>query len=136
VLVVLLAASGGLALEAVAAQVGLDACRAKFVRVYAEQTGVVRGARLEAVASLVHRLERGIRLMRVRWPPHLHGTPRRPESIPSFVAAGFRQDAAMDDDAKRAIALFRLGVLGPLVNARLSTATGVRTSSRRRAGAM
>lgn len=25
----------------------------------------------------------------------------------------------MDDDAKRAIALFRLGVLGPLVSARL-----------------
>lgn len=63
VLVVLLAASGGLALEAIAAQVGLDASRAELVRVYAEQTGVVRGARLAAVASLVHRLERGIRLM-------------------------------------------------------------------------
>jgi hypothetical protein len=63
VLVVLLAASGGLALEAVAAQVGLDASRAELVRVYADQTGVVSGGRLAAVASLVHRLERGIRLM-------------------------------------------------------------------------
>jgi hypothetical protein len=63
VLVVLLAASGGLALEAVAAQVGLDASRAELVRVYAEQTGVERGAQLAAVATLVHRLERGIRLM-------------------------------------------------------------------------
>lgn len=63
VLVVLLAASGGPELEAVAAQVGLDASRAEFVRVYAQQTGVVHGARLAAVATLAHRLERGIRLM-------------------------------------------------------------------------
>jgi hypothetical protein len=63
VLVVLLAASGGLALEAVAAQVGLDASRAELVRGYAEQTGVVHGARLAAVATVAHRLERGIRLM-------------------------------------------------------------------------
>ena len=63
VLVVLLAASGGLALEAVATQVGLDASRADLVRVYAEQTGVEGGARLAAVATLAHRLERGIRLM-------------------------------------------------------------------------
>lgn len=63
VLVVLFAASGGLALEAVAAQVGLDASRGEFVRVYAEQTGVVHGARLAAVATVAHRLERGTRLM-------------------------------------------------------------------------
>jgi hypothetical protein len=63
VLVVLLAASGGLALEAVAAHVGLDASRAELVRIYAEQTGVMQGARLAAVATLAHRLERGIRLM-------------------------------------------------------------------------
>jgi hypothetical protein len=63
VLVVLLAASGGLALEAIAAQVGLDASRSELVRVYAEQTGVVHGTRLAAVATLAHRLERGIRLM-------------------------------------------------------------------------
>ena len=63
VLVVLLAASGGLAFEAIAAQVGLDASRAELVRIYAEQTGVVQGARLAAVATLAQRLERGIRLM-------------------------------------------------------------------------
>ena len=41
----------------------------------------------------------------------------------------------MDDDAKRAIALFRLGVLGPLVSARLEhgdrTAYFVEAASRR-----
>lgn len=63
VLVVLLAASGGLVLESVAAQVGLDASRAEFVHVYAEHTDVHLGARLAAVAALAHRLERGIRLM-------------------------------------------------------------------------
>lgn len=63
VLVVLLAASGGLALEAIAAKVGLAASRAELVRFYAEQTGVVQGARLAAVATLAQRLERGIRLM-------------------------------------------------------------------------
>lgn len=63
VLVVLLAASGGLELEAVAAQVGLAASRAELVGVYAEQADVVQGARLAAVATLAHRLERGIRLM-------------------------------------------------------------------------
>jgi hypothetical protein len=63
VLVVLLAASGGLALEAVAAQVGLDASRADLVHTYAEQAHVAGGARLAAVAALTHRLERGIRLM-------------------------------------------------------------------------
>jgi hypothetical protein len=63
VLVVLFAASGGVEFEAVVAQVGLDASRAELVRVYAEQTGVVHGGRLAAVATLMHRLERGIRLM-------------------------------------------------------------------------
>src|SRR3954471_19974016 len=61
--------------------------------------------------------------------------PRRPNSIPSFVAAHLRQDAAVDDDAKRAIALFRLGALGPLVSARLEhgdrTTYFVEASSRR-----
>jgi hypothetical protein len=33
------------------------------VRIYAEQTGVMQGARLAAVATLAHRLKRGIRLM-------------------------------------------------------------------------
>lgn len=63
VLVVLLAASGGQALESVAAKVGLDASRAEFVHGYAEQTEVPCGARLAAVAEVTHRLERGIRLM-------------------------------------------------------------------------
>jgi len=63
VLVVLLAASGGQALEAVAAKVGLDASRAELVHGYAEQTEVSRGARLAEVAAVTHRLERGIRLM-------------------------------------------------------------------------
>lgn len=63
VLVVLLAASGGLELEAVAAQVGLDASRAELVQAYAEHSDVRPGARLAAVAALTHRLERGIRLM-------------------------------------------------------------------------
>ena len=63
VLVVLLAASGGLALEAVAARVGLDASRAELVEVHSELAHVRPGARLCALAALVHRLERGIRLM-------------------------------------------------------------------------
>lgn len=63
VLVVLLAASGGQALESVAAQVGLDASRAELVQGYAEQIDVPRGARLAAVAAVTHQLERGIRLM-------------------------------------------------------------------------
>jgi hypothetical protein len=63
VMVVLFAASGGCELEAVAAQVGLDANRAELVHAYAEHTDDHRGARLAAVAALAHRLERGIRLM-------------------------------------------------------------------------
>jgi ribulose kinase len=63
VLVVLFAASGGLVIESVAAQVGLDASRADLVHAYVEQTDVPGGARLAAVAAQTHRLERGIRLM-------------------------------------------------------------------------
>ncbi len=63
VLVVLLAASGGQALESVAARVGIDASRAEFVQGYAEQIDVPPGARLAAVAAEIHQLERGIRLM-------------------------------------------------------------------------
>jgi hypothetical protein len=44
-LVVLFAASGGLVIESVAAQVGLDASRADLVHAYAEQTDVPGGAR-------------------------------------------------------------------------------------------
>lgn len=63
VLVVLLAASGGIVLEAVAAKVGLDVSRGELVQAYAEHTEIPRGARLAAVAALTHRLERGVRLM-------------------------------------------------------------------------
>ena len=63
VLVVLFAASSGLLIESMAAQVGLDASRADLVHSYAERIDVPDGARLAAVAALTHRLERGIRLM-------------------------------------------------------------------------
>jgi hypothetical protein len=63
VLVVLFAASGGLALEEIAARVGLDASRAGLVVAYAELADVAPDAQLAAVAALAHRLERGIRLM-------------------------------------------------------------------------
>jgi hypothetical protein len=62
-LVVLLAASGGLALETLAARVGLDATRAEFVQTHTAVATVRPGARLASVAALVHRLERGMRLM-------------------------------------------------------------------------
>lgn len=63
VLVVLLAASGGRALETVAARVGLDATRGELVWTHVEVAGVASGERLAAVAALAHRLSRGIRLM-------------------------------------------------------------------------
>jgi hypothetical protein len=39
--------------------------------------------------------------------------------IPSFLASVVVNDAAMNEEMKEAIALFRFGVLGPLVSARL-----------------
>jgi len=64
-LVVLLATSGGGLLEAMAKQVGLLATRAELVEVHAQRTEVplAPGRRLADLAALVHRLERGIRLM-------------------------------------------------------------------------
>jgi hypothetical protein len=62
-LVVLLASSGGVAVEALASHVGLDASRADLTAAHAEVTRVAPGARLAALAELVHRLERGLRLM-------------------------------------------------------------------------
>jgi hypothetical protein len=62
-LVVLLAASGGMALEALASRVGLDASRADLTAAHAEVTRAAPTARLAALAELVHRLERGLRLM-------------------------------------------------------------------------
>ena len=63
VLVVLLATSGGLALERIAARVGLDGTRAELVEVHTEATSIRSGLRLAAVAAVGHRLARGIRLM-------------------------------------------------------------------------
>lgn len=63
VLVVLLAASGGVVLEAVAARVGLDGARTELVVVHSELTAAVDGERLATTAGIAHRLERGMRLM-------------------------------------------------------------------------
>ena len=63
VLVVLLAMSGGGALEEVSKRVGLLATRRELVESYAAVTSAAPGARLSALAAVVHRLERGIRLM-------------------------------------------------------------------------
>lgn len=63
ILVVLLAASGGVALEALASRVGLDASRAELTAAHADVTRASPTARLAALAELVHRLERGLRLM-------------------------------------------------------------------------
>jgi hypothetical protein len=63
IVVVLLAASGGVALEALASRVGLDASRAELTAAHADVVGVAPSSRLAALAELVHRLERGVRLM-------------------------------------------------------------------------
>jgi hypothetical protein len=62
-LIVLLAASGGGALEALASRVGLEASRAELTAAHADLARVAPSARLAALAELVHRLERGLRLM-------------------------------------------------------------------------
>jgi len=64
-LVVLLATSGGALLEAIAKQVGLVATRAELVDVHARlaATPPAAGRRLADLAALVHRLERGLRLV-------------------------------------------------------------------------
>lgn len=63
VLVVLLAVSGGAVLEGLATRLGLDATRRELVVEHAEIAGLPPSERLSALAALVHRLERGIRLM-------------------------------------------------------------------------
>lgn len=63
VLVVLLAVSGGAVLEGLAMRLGLDATRRDLAVAHAELAGLAAGERLSALAALVHRLERGIRLM-------------------------------------------------------------------------
>lgn len=62
-LVVLLAANGGALLEAIAKEAGLDSTRTEFVNVYVDLVKPDRCLRLAEVAALIHRLERGIRLM-------------------------------------------------------------------------
>lgn len=63
VLVVLLAMSGGAALEDVSKRVGLDGTRRDIVVAYAAQSQAEPGERLASLGALAHRLERGIRLM-------------------------------------------------------------------------
>jgi hypothetical protein len=63
VLVVLLAVSGGAVLEGLAIRLGLDATRRELVVTHADLADFAAGERLSALAALVHRLERGIRLM-------------------------------------------------------------------------
>jgi hypothetical protein len=62
-LVVLLATSGGALLEAIAKRAGLDATRMELVDVHARVVAPPPGRHLADLAALVHRLERGIRLM-------------------------------------------------------------------------
>lgn len=62
-LVVLLALSGGVALESVATRVGWLGTRGKLVDAYAAEAGTAPGERLSSLGALVHRLERGVRLM-------------------------------------------------------------------------
>jgi hypothetical protein len=61
--VVLLATSGGRMLEAIAKAAGLRSTRAEFVKRFVEHVEVLPGRRLGAIAGLVHRLGRGIRLV-------------------------------------------------------------------------
>jgi hypothetical protein len=62
-LVVLLATSGGVLFEAIAKGVGHEATRAELVDVHARMAEVSPGRRLADLAAIVHRLERGLRLM-------------------------------------------------------------------------
>jgi len=63
VLCALLAASGGATLTRVAMGVGLDATRGALVDALYQVVGGAGGERLSPLAGLIHRLERGIRLM-------------------------------------------------------------------------
>jgi hypothetical protein len=63
VLVVLLALSGGAALEEVGKQVGHSGTRMALVEAYAAAARMPIGERLSTLGALLHRLERGIRLM-------------------------------------------------------------------------
>jgi hypothetical protein len=62
-LVVLLATSGGALLEAIAKRMGLVSTRLTLVDVHAQVAATPLGQRLADIAALIHRLERGLRLM-------------------------------------------------------------------------
>jgi hypothetical protein len=62
-LVVVLAASGAAVLEQVAQQVGLDGSRCELVEAFGRSVRLAGGERLAPVGALLHRLERGLRLM-------------------------------------------------------------------------
>jgi hypothetical protein len=62
-LVAILAASVGAALEEVAKRVGLLGTRAELVDAHAAAAVPPSGERLASLGALVHRLERGVRLM-------------------------------------------------------------------------
>ena len=62
-LVLLLATSGGALLEAIAKRVGMLSARLTLVDVHAQMTASPQDQRLADLAALVHRLERGLRLM-------------------------------------------------------------------------
>jgi hypothetical protein len=62
-LIMLLATSSGVLLEAIAKRAGLEATRLELVDVHAQMAAVPPERRLADLAALVHRLERGIRLM-------------------------------------------------------------------------
>ncbi len=63
VLVALLAARGDLEAQKLAANIGGHASRAALVEAYADRTRVPTGERFASLATLSHRLERGVRLM-------------------------------------------------------------------------
>jgi hypothetical protein len=63
VLCTLLAMSGGAPLAQVAMHVGLDGTRGQLVDAFQRLVGAAAGERLSPLAALLHRLERGIRLM-------------------------------------------------------------------------
>jgi hypothetical protein len=61
--VVVLAASGGAALEELAKRVGLLGTRAELIDAHVAVAMPLLGERLASLGALVHRLERGLRLM-------------------------------------------------------------------------
>ena len=62
-LVVVLAASGAAVLEQVAQRVGMEGSRRQLVEGFAALVVATAGGRLSALGALLHRLERGVRLM-------------------------------------------------------------------------